>query len=385
MIEITNPSACCGCSACVNACPVQCIVMRRDKEGFDYPIANPDLCISCGKCDAICPMATPSESNEPIAAYAARFEEYIGDSSSGGVFPALAREVIAKGGRVYGAVVEPDVKVGHAEACTDEEVDRMRGSKYVQSDLYSVFEDARLALSEGDYVLFTGTPCQVAGLKAYIRKPEEKLLTVDCACHGVPSPGLWERYVKALEAKYGKKITGVSFRDKSHGWRHYGMNMTFADGTSAFVKRENEPYLSLFMQKMTLRPSCYECKFKCGGSGSDITLSDLWCVHELVPSMNDDRGVSGVFLNTEKGLKAYETISPDHAVKVDVMQARRENGGLSMSSGMPDEREQFFTQLHLTTDVYKYMKGHIRRVPVHQSVYREARAMISRIKRKLAK
>ena len=381
MIKITDPSKCCGCSACVNACPVHCIVMNCDREGFDYPMANPDLCIQCGRCDAVCPMQKEACSVELSQAYAVRFEEYVGSSSSGGVFPALAGKMLEDGGHVFGAVMESDMKVGHAEATCMDELESMRGSKYVQSDLYSVFEEIKDILQDGGKVIFTGTPCQVAGLNNYIGSPKEGLLTVDFACHGVPSPGLWKKYVKALEDRAGKRIVGVDFRDKSRSWRHYDLRLDYVDGTSEYIRRENDPYLSLFMQGLTLRPSCYDCRFKCGGSASDVTLSDLWNVAKVAPQLNDDKGVSGVFVNTEKGAGALETLSPAVMLKVDTTSARQENGGFAASKLMPDGREEFFIGAHLTTDLMRHMKGYVVKMPIYICIYRGFRALLSRIKR----
>ena len=177
------------------------------------------------------------------------------ESSSGGLFTLISSKIIEAGGVVFGAVMETDMTVGHTEADTMEEVQRMRGSKYVQSDLYSVFEDIREKLDSKGKVLFSGTPCQVAGLNSFLGKSYDELLTVDIACHGVPAPGLWERYVNALEKGAGKKITHVNFRDKSRSWRHYGMSIRFNDGTVSYSRRDKDPYLSLFLQNMTLRPT----------------------------------------------------------------------------------------------------------------------------------
>ena len=162
--------------------------MTRDQEGFDYPIANADLCVGCEKCDSVCPMSNQPETAEPVAAYAVRFDEYVAGSSSGGVFPALASAVFDEGGCVFGAALESDMKVGHAEAADRSELEAMRGSKYVQSDLYSVFEDIREKLDLNEKVMFSGTPCQVAALNSFLGKSYDNLLTVDIACHGVPAP-----------------------------------------------------------------------------------------------------------------------------------------------------------------------------------------------------
>ena len=383
MINVTDPSKCCGCSACVSSCPVGCIVMTRDQEGFDYPIANADLCVGCGKCDSICPIINPKDAVEPISAYAVRFDDYLACSSSGGVFPALASSVLNEGGCVFGAVLESDLKVGHAEASDVADLDAMRGSKYVQSDLYSLFEDIREKLDSKGKVLFSGTPCQVAGLSSFLGKSYDELLTVDIACHGVPAPGLWERYVNALEKGAGKKITHVNFRDKSRSWRHYGMSIKFNDGTVSYSRRDKDPYLSLFLQNMTLRPSCYECRFRCGSSGSDITLSDLWSVPDLVPQLNDDKGVSGVFVNTEKGAAAFAKLLPEFVQEVDKTKARSCNSGFSASIEAPAAREAFFKGAHLTPDIVAHMKKYVVAEPVTRRLWRTVRSMLSKLKRRM--
>ncbi len=170
MITIIDSAACCGCTACVNICPVQCIVMRRDREGFDYPLANPDRCIGCGKCESVCPVLEPLESRSPLAVMGGRSDGFVEGSASGGVFPHVARRVIGNGGVVFGAAVEDDMTVAHCEAGSMEEVNRFRGPKYVQSELYAAFEDVHDRLCEGIKVLFSGTPCQVAGLRKYLDK-----------------------------------------------------------------------------------------------------------------------------------------------------------------------------------------------------------------------
>ena len=388
MIQISDKSKCCGCTACVNACPAQCIVMRRDREeGFDYPVANPDRCLGCGKCDAVCPVQNPSPASDPETAYAVRCEDYVDGSSSGGVFPALAKLVIDEGGVVFGAVMESDMIVGHAEAETMDQVQRIRGSKYVQSDPYSSFWDAREYLKAGRKVLFTGTPCQIAGLKSFLGGDHEGLLTVDTACHGVPSPGLWDMYVNALKARTQKNITSVNFRDKSRGWRRYGFTCKGPQGETVLSLRASaDPYMALFMQDLTLRPSCYNCPARAGRSGSDLTLADLWSVASAAPALDDDRGVSGVLVNTPKGREYMSCIKAETMLEVPVEAAKAENGGFAESVAMPEKRAEFFKGLGVAkVDVYKHMRKYVVRKPLPVLLYRELRSALSRIKRRMSK
>lgn len=386
MIQISDKTRCCGCTACVNACPVQCIVMRRDRvEGFDYPVANPDLCIGCGMCDSVCPVLNPLETHDPITAYAVRSEDFLEGSSSGGVFPALAKAVIDDGGVVFGALMENDMIVGHAEAETMEQVQRMRGSKYVQSDPYSSFYDAKEYLKQGRKILFTGTPCQIAGLKKYIGGDQESLLTVDIACHGVPGPGLWDKYLEALQKRTGKTISSVNFRDKSRSWRHYSFTCFGQDNETVMsVKAADDPYMALFMQNMTLRPSCYNCPARGGRSCSDLTIADLWSVAYATPEFNDDRGVSGVLVNSQKGQDLISKITVKTVSELPVAAVKSENGGFAQTLAVPEKREEFFNGLGAANvDVYKHMKSYVIRKPLPVRIYKNLRSALSRLKRRI--
>ncbi len=386
MIRITDKSLCCGCSACMNICPAQCIVMRRDREGFDYPVANPDRCIGCGKCEKVCPVLNPRDVSAPLETVAARKDEFVDGSSSGGVFPAVAEAVVKAGGVVYGAVVNDDMTVGHADAEDMAGVGRMRGSKYVQSDLYGTFDEVRYCLDEGRKVLFTGTPCQIAGLNSYLGKHYDGLLTADCACHGVPSPGLWEKYVKALEASAGGKMKSVRFRDKSRSWMHYDFTCSFdAAGNEAHYRKpyNRDPYMALFVQDMSLRPSCYKCPARNGRSGSDLTLADLWNVKNVMPDLNDDRGVSLVMINSVKGRMALSDAGLAYAA-VDASDAVKNNGGFAETVRMPQNRAEFFKGVHSASDLVKHMKKYVVRRPVKDFI-RKLRHALSSFKRKLIK
>lgn len=385
MIRISDKSLCCGCTACVSACPAQCIVMRRDREGFDYPVANPDLCVKCGLCEKICPVLNPGERKQPLEAYASRCDARMAGSSSGGIFPLLAGRWVADGGIVCGAALDPDCKVAHCEVEDEAGVAALKGSKYAQSELYSMFEDVRNELEEGRKVLFSGTPCQVAGLKAYLGKRQEGLLTVDMACHGVPSPGLWEKYKAAVEIRHGSPLKSVDFRDSSKGWRHYNIRYDFRD-KPVIVSREKDPYLALFLQDMTLRPSCYDCRLRGGCSGSDITLSDLWSVARSVPSMNDDRGVSGVLINSEKGRAFFDSVA-DRLFRQEISaeDVRMDNGGFSGAADIPERRAEFFKGVHSAADLQKYMASFVVRKPLPVRIYRSVRSMLSALKRRMKK
>lgn len=386
MIVISDKTLCCGCTACVNACPVQCIVMRRDKEGFDYPVANPDMCIRCSKCEAVCPVLNQASPRPSSASYACRSEDMIEGSSSGGVFPILARRLVDDGGVVFGAVMNEDMTVGHTEAVTYAEIDRMRGSRYVQSDLYAVYEDVRAYLQEGRKVMFTGVSCQIAGLKSFLGKEREGLLTVECACHGAPSPGLWARYVDALQISGGSKVVGVDFRDKSSGWRKYSFSYALENGSRVSRMHHDDPYMALFIQDMTLRPSCYRCPSRSGRSGSDILLADMWNVEEAAPWMNDDKGASLVVAYTTKGESALKSSGLDF-MPVDEAVAKKRNAGFMESLKVPDHRAEFFSGLDSVRNdsLISYMDGFVERKTRLRALYESWHSRLSRIKRKLTK
>ena len=255
----------------------------------------------------------------------------------------------------------------------------------MQSELYSIYEDVKCRLDEGTSVLFSGTPCQIAGLRSYLRDEYENLYTVDIACHGVPAPGLWEKYKTALEKQYSSNLKSVEFRDQSNGWRHYNIRYEFADRTVK-VPRLKDPYLTLFLQDMTLRPSCYDCRLRNGRSGSDITLGDLWSVAQTAPKMNDDNGVSGVLINTEKGRELWAKIAEDLTLQqLTPSDVAKDNGGFSeKATTMPEKREEFFKGVHSAKNLPKYMRSYVVRKPL-LSLYRKLRSLLSSLKRRILK
>lgn len=297
MIRIADKSRCCGCEACRNVCPRQCITMRTDSEGFAYPGVDASACVDCGLCETVCPELHPGERRLPVAVYAARNrdESVRSACSSGGVFTRLAEWILDRGGVVFGARFNEKWEVVHDYAGTREDLARFRGSKYVQSRIGDTYRQAERFLKEGRMVLFTGTSCQIAGLKRFLRREYENLLAVDVVCHGVPSPRVWSRYLDDLTEGMPESISSVSFRDKQEGWRDFSLKVACGGQTY----RENlrkDPFFRLFLENLTLRPSCHSCPSKGGRSCSDMTLGDFWGIERVDPAFDDDRGCSVVLV-----------------------------------------------------------------------------------------
>lgn len=320
MIEVKDKFQCCGCAACVQRCPKQCISLKEDKEGFLYPIVDKNACIDCGLCEKVCPIIGPNAPREPLKVYAAKHkdDEIRMKSSSGGIFTLLAEQIIDEGGVVFGARFDEYWEVMHDYTETKEGLALFRGSKYVQSRIGNSYLQAENFLKQGKKVMFTGTPCQIAGLKRFLRKEYENLLAVDFVCHGVPSPKVWRMYLDETLARQGigkntvlsyamlrqKFIRSVEFRSKSTGWKKYSFALTLtkasADGEEnsvllSTVFSENQ-FMQAFLGDYILRPSCFKCVCKAGRSGADITLGDFWGIEMIRPDLDDDKGC-GLVLN----------------------------------------------------------------------------------------
>lgn len=380
MIEIEEKSKCCGCSACVQRCPKQCIALQEDTEGFLYPKVDESVCIDCGLCEKVCPVINQSAEREPLAVYAAKNpdEEIRMQSSSGGVFTLLAEKVLYEGGVVFGACFNERWEVVHDYVETKEELKKFRGSKYVQSKVGETYREAETFLKQGRKVLYSGTPCQIAGLKLYLRKSYGNLLAVDFICHGVPSPGVFRTYLQTEINRcaarkggkntvllpsipliserdgldlHGMSIKSISFRDKRKGWKKFGFALTLSEAAAEgenSVSLSYEPlnknlFLRGFLCNIYLRPSCYYCPTKCLKSGSDVTLADFWGIGRLKPEIDDDRGVSAVTVNTEKGKVALHNLKAElYAMLYEAL--IKYNPALVESASEPQKRSEFFKQ-----------------------------------------
>ena len=315
-IRLTKKADCCGCGACAQSCPKNCISMEPDSEGFLYPKVDETQCVNCGLCEKVCPILLKQKPDpikvEAYAAYTSN-SELREKSSSGGIFSLLAQEILNRGGTVAGAAFAADFSVRHILVENDAELDRLRGSTYVQSRMEDTYVQIRDLLKQGRPVLFTGVACQIAGLKAFLGREYENLYTVDVLCHGVPSPKVWAHYRREQAQIHGTTLEEVSFRDKRKGWRHYSMALNFAEGVEYCRPGAEDTYLRVFLRDLCLRPSCHSCRFKDFPRLSDLTIGDAWGIERHMPDLDDDHGTSVVLVNSEKGMGLWNAVA-DNAV-----------------------------------------------------------------------
>lgn len=309
MIQIIDKSQCCGCSACAQRCPKQCIVMREDEEGFLYPKVDTLSCIDCRLCEKVCPVLHQNEKHYPLFVYAAynRNEDERANSSSGGVFTLLAKNILSNGGVVFGAKFTQDWQVEHGYIDSDEQIKDLRGSKYVQSRIGRTYLEVEHFLKSGRLVLFSGTPCQVSALRLFLRKEYVNLILVEIFCHGVPSPMVWKKYLEELKrTKHIGEFKDIHFRDKITGWKHYSFSIDYDKKGRSYKKSEyytQNIYMKGFLNDLFLRPSCFSCPCKMQKSGADLTLGDFWGIQHIKPEIDDDKGVTALLVNSEKGEK----------------------------------------------------------------------------------
>lgn len=311
MATVNNPfvEGCCGCGACLNVCPKNAISFREDAEGFAYPSVDEGKCIDCSLCVKVCQVLSPDVERLPLKVYAAKnrdLQERI-QSSSGGMFLPLAREVLRLGGQVFGVEFSEDFRSArHACASDADGVKRFSGSKYIQSDTGRTYSQTKMFLENGVPVLYSGTPCQIAGLRKFLRKDYENLYTVDLVCHGVPSPGIWRRY---MDETAPEGTASVNFRDKVTGWKRFSLVMKDSSGKVLFSQREDENvFMDGFLKNLYLRPSCYLCPARKGRSGSDLTIADYWHLKKTLPDFDDNTGVGLVLVNTAKGARLFDSV-----------------------------------------------------------------------------
>ena len=365
---LASKKLCTGCSACYASCGRGAISMVADAEGFLQPVIDEAKCVNCGLCEKACPVLSKLPLRTPLAVYAAKAkdEELRMKSSSGGVFSLLARAVIADGGIVFGAGFDhADWHVMHKSAENEEELEDLRGSKYVQSEMGDVFRCVKAELAKNRKVLFSGTPCQIAGLRLFLGKPYGNLLLVDVVCHAAPSPLVWKKFLEkrllAVTESSLSSIKRISFRRKNCGWKRFSLSLRFANDKEYLADLTKDTFLRGFLSELYNRPSCHNCHSRELKSASDLTIADYWRVHEKMPEMDDDKGTSLVLVNTAKGETAFKCIEDCISTRAsDYGDAIRTNPAIVRSSPPNKKRSQFFKACH-TRDFDRLVIRMIRR------------------------
>lgn len=347
MIEITDKSECCGCTACKSICPKNAITMQQDEEGFLYPIIDKTKCVNCGLCDKVCPIKNAKEEKKNQHAYIFQNtnDEIRRESTSGGAFTAIAEYIIKNNGIVYGVIFDENYKVIHTGIDKIGELYKFRNSKYVQSEIGNCYSEVKQNLNNDRIVCFSGTSCQIEGLKNYLGKDYEKLLLVDVVCRAVPSPLIWKKYLNLRQKEY-KNISKIMFRDKYYGYKYSNLSIYNKDNDKKQEYHkgvDSDPYLRAFFSNICDRPSCYDCKFKKLHRESDITIWDCFDVEKYNKEFDDDKGTNRILTHTEKGDKIIKELAKTNkAEEIDVEKATKGFLAIFQSVKENEKRAQFF-------------------------------------------
>lgn len=348
MIDIKRKEDCCGCGACFDVCAKKAILWERDREGFSYPHVDANKCVNCGLCNKVCPIENSETINQTNTSVPVIIGVYHKDddvrvsSTSGGAFWGLAESWVKSGGYVAGAVFYEHFKVQHIVTNDIEELKRIKGSKYTQSDCRNMYRDIASLLKKGERVMATGLPCQMAGLKQYLRKDYDNLLLVNVICHSVSSPMAFEKYVEFLEKKYNSKMVSYHPKNKDYGgWHKFAFKAEFENGKVYVGHLQDDYYTHIFVGKSHLltRPSCYECRFKHFPQPTDITIGDFWGIEGFDVEFDSPKGVSLVMLNSRKGLNYFNSIDCFISKEYDADTAiynNKRNASIRFSVSKPD-------------------------------------------------
>lgn len=332
---------CCGCGACAEICQAGAIHMVQDGEGFSYPKINKMKCKECGLCESVCPIKKYEKGNCNNLYYGAQAKDETVrySSSSGGIFSVLAQYIFQNKGSVYGAGYDKQMKVVHKAAQDMEGLEELRRTKYVQSVMQGVYQKIKVQLEGDEWVLFCGTPCQAHALNLFLGRAYEKLVVVDLVCYGVPSPGVWQSYVKYLEHRHGGRMTNFSFRDKRNADSGHTCSY-IVDGQEYAHSLHVDKFCKMYFTNYILRPSCHSCKFCNVERNSDFTIGDFWGIEKIRPKMDDGMGTSLVILHTDKAREIWDIVKDNlnwfECTKEEVLQPR-----LIEPTGIAGKRKQF--------------------------------------------
>ena len=370
MQKITEKYKCTGCHACYNICPVNSIKIEPDNDGFLHSAIDEKTCINCGRCQRVCPVIKDYIGNKKGQAFACinKNEDVRLQSSSGGVFSLIAEYVLSQNGVVFGAAFNDDFGVKHIEILSEDELYKLRGSKYLQSTIGDTYKKAEEYLKQGKMVLFSGTPCQISGLKSYLGKEYDNLILQDFICHGVPSPAVWKKYIEFRETRSNLKAKTAYFRDKTYGWKKFSLKCIFDNDDEYVQTLDKDEFMQSFLKNLCLRPSCYNCHSKSINRESDITLADFWGIDNVLPEMNDDKGTSLVLVNSQKGKDVFHKISANMIYKeVDIMEAVKYNSSAYKSVDYPKNRDKFM-KLVKKMDFDKALNKSIRKSLINRII-----------------
>ena len=340
--------------------------MKEDCEGFLYPNVDTDKCVDCKQCKAACDSMGQNSISSPKAYAAYANDAAIREaSSSGGIFSLLTEAVLNKGGVVYGAAFDENFDVRHVVIDDISQLPKLRGSKYVQSVLGESLADVKRLLASGRTVLFSGTPCQIGGLKAYLSKDYPSLITVDLVCHGAPSPKVWRMYLDIMKQRAQAPLQRISFRTKNSSWKRFAVSFTYVNDTAYLSWHQKDPYMRGFLQNLYLRPSCHNCRFKANNRASDITLADFWGIENVLPEMDDDKGTSVIIANTVKGQQILSEVKDKmRIIKVQPEVIEKYNTSICRSARAHPKRDEFFSAIsndgsNLLELIHRYTKDSI--------------------------
>lgn len=382
MIKLSNKANCCGCEVCVNICPQKCIKMIEDSEGFRYLEIDYNKCIDCGLCEKRCPFIKEAKKDyiKSLEFYAGynKDNDILKQSSSGGIFWLLAQNIILKNGIVYGVTQNDTYDVCFQRATKIEQCINFRGSKYLQAKINGIYKMVKEDLENKSVVLFSGTPCQIAGLYNYLNKKYDNLYTCDVVCHGVPSNKVYNKFIKYIEDKNKKKVKNIKWRDKVCGWGPNRITIYFDDNSSITTTSKNNMFQNGFLNNLYLRPSCYECKYAKLPRIGDISLADFWGYEGNLKQINNNKGISAIIISSDNGKKLFNEIKDNieyHEVTEEFLTTR------SRHSYKPpiknNRRDEFFKDIN--------KKNFYRLAKKYKMKNSKTNEVIAKIKRKIKK